>query len=71
MWGIMLQEELNRVCEDFGLPKMELMRDFDASRLQLFSENANRLEQEMRRIITEGGGRIREYHSYEEFINEI
>lgn len=71
MWGIMLQEELNRVCEDFGLPKMELMRDFDASRLQPFSENANRLEQEMRRIITEGGGRIREYHSYEEFINEI
>lgn len=71
MWGIMLQEELNRVCFDFGIPKMELMKAFDASRLQEFSGYADSLEQEMRKIITEGGGRIREYRNYEEFLNEV
>lgn len=71
MWGIMLQEELNRVCYDFGIPKMELMKAFDISRLEEFAGYADSLEQEMRKIITEGGGKIREYRNYEEFLNEV
>lgn len=71
MWGSMLQEELNRVCEDFGLAKMELMEVFDSDRLSEFAEHANRLEKEMRERIVAGGGKIREYHSPEEFLNEV
>lgn len=71
MWGSMLQEELNRVCEDFGLAKMELMESFDSERLSEFAEQANRLEEEMRKRIIAGGGKIREYHSREEFLNEV
>lgn len=71
MWGSMLQEELNQVCEDFGLVKMELMERFDAEHLNEFAEHANHLEEEMRNIITNGGGKIREYESREEFLNEV
>lgn len=71
MWGSMLQEELNRVCEDFGLAKMELMADFDSERLSNFAAHANHLEEDMRKNIIAGGGKIREYHSREEFLNEI
>lgn len=71
MWGSMLQEELNHVCEDFGLAKMELMVHFDSERLNEFAEHANRLEEQMREKIIAGGGKIREYHSPEEFLNEV
>ena len=71
MWGSMLQEELNHVCEDFGLAKMELMESFDSHRLSDFAEHSNRLEKEMRERIVAGGGKIREYHSPEEFLNEV
>jgi len=71
MWGSMLQEELNHVCEDFGLAKMELMACFDSDRLSEFAEHANDLEEEMREIIISGGGNIREYYSREEFLNEV
>lgn len=71
MWGCMLQEELNRVCEDFGLAKMELMEKFAPEGLGEFAEHANVLEEEMRERIMAGGGKIREYHSTEEFLNEV
>jgi len=71
MWGSMLQEELNQVCTDFGLEKMELMMQFDAKNLNGFVEHANRLEDEIRRRIIAGGGKICEYESREEFLNEI
>lgn len=71
MWGSMLQEELNRVCEDFGLEKMELMEAFDAENLSQFAEHANNLEKNMRNSIIKGGGKIREYQSQEDFLNEV
>lgn len=71
MWGSMLQQELNQVCEDFGLAKMELMEKFDADNLDEFAEHANALEEEMRKRIINGGGKIREYLSREEFLNEV
>lgn len=71
MWGIMLQTELNCVCEDFGLAPMELMCEFDADNLKHFADHANALEQVMRRSIEAGGGKIREYHSREEFLHEV
>ncbi len=71
MWGIVLQRELNQVCGDFGLEKMELMEVFDADNLEALVNRANRLEQEMRTIIVAGGGKIREFETVEEFLNEI
>lgn len=71
MWGAFLQTELNTVCEDFGLEKMELMDSFDPENLQAFASHANMLEQQMRQRIVSGGGVIREYASREEFLHEI
>lgn len=71
MWGIMLQNELNGVCEDFGLGKMELMSEFDFTDLSRFAARANELEAQIRQIITRHGGVIREYKSPEEFLHEV
>lgn len=71
MWGIYLQEELNQVCRDFGLEKMELMAFYDADNLEAFADCANKLEAEMRMIITKGGGIIHEYKDTEEFLHEV
>ena len=71
MWGILLQKELNDVCDDFGLPKMELMSEFDHNDLCPLIARADELEAEMRQHITRGGGIIREYRSTEEFLHEV
>lgn len=71
MWGIMLQNELNEVCADFGLPKMELMREFDFDDLGRFVARADALEQEMRQHIIRGGGIIREYATAEDLLHEV
>lgn len=71
MWGIMLQNELNEVCEDFGLEKMELMCEFDYADLPRFAARANALEAQMRSIITSRGGVIREYPTAEDFLHEV
>ncbi len=71
MWGILLQNELDQVCRDFGLKKMELMSAFDPEDLTAFAKRANDLESEMREIIVNGGGIIHEYMSIEEFENEV
>ena len=71
MWGIMLQNELNEVCDDFGLPKMELMSEFDFDNPDRFILRADALEADMRQHITRGGGIIREYRSTEEFLHEV
>lgn len=71
MWGIMLQNELNEVCSDFGLPKMELMSEFDFDNLAPFLARANTLEAQMRQHILQNGGIIREYSTPEEFLHEV
>ena len=71
MWGIVLQNELNSVCEDFGLEKVELMKYYDAENLPLIVQKADESEQFIRNAITSGGGIIHEYQSEEEFLNEI
>lgn len=70
MWGILLQNELNGVCEDFDLEKPELMACFDCKDLSAFISRADELENRIRRAIVSGGGVIREYNSEEEFLNE-
>lgn len=71
MWGIFLQSELNQVCEDFGIEKMELMKYYDADNLGAFAERANKVEKLMRNEIVNGGGKIREYADQKEFLYEI
>lgn len=70
MWGICLQNELNNVCEDFGLEKPELMECYDYKNLDVFINRANDLEKWIRNKITAGGGIIKEYNSKEDFLNE-
>ena len=71
MWGILLQQELNIVCDDFGIKRMGLMEHYNVNRLNEFADYADHLEEKMRTIITEGGGKIHEYKSMEEFLHEI
>ena len=71
MWGVMLQEELNSVCDDFGIQKMQLMEHYQANRLTEFADYADQLENNMKSIITENGGLIHEYHNTEEFLHEV
>ena len=71
MWGIVLQNELNAVCEDFGLEKMELMQFFDCDDLPRFADRANALEAQMRSLITQRGGVIREYATPQELPHEV
>ena len=70
MWGIYLQNELNNVCEDFGLEKQELMECYDYEDVNLFINRANEIEQYMRQVIIAGGGIIHECSSTEEFLDE-
>lgn len=69
MWGVYLQSELNQVCADFGLAKIELMDAYDAANLSALSERANQTEQLIREIITKGGGQIREFATVEAFLD--
>lgn len=71
MWGIYLQEELNEVCEDFGLEKQELMVYYAPGDLESFAKQADIIEGKIRKMIENGGGRIHEYGTMEEFLNEI
>jgi len=71
MWGIYLQEELNRVCEDFGLEKQELMLHYTHSDLKSFVNVADTIENEIRQLILDNGGTIHEYATAEEFLHEI
>ena len=71
MWGIFLQSELNQVCEDFGIEKIELMKYYDAANLSTFAEYSNEVEKLMRYEIVKGGGKIWEYADQKEFLNEI
>ena len=66
-----MQEELNHVCADFELEKMELMSAYDPENLTNFAKHANCLEAQIRSIIENGGGIIKEYHNAEEFLNEV
>lgn len=71
MWGIVLQNELDAVCEDFGLEKMELMSEYDYNDLCRIVARADALEKQMRGIITEHGGKIRDYQTAEDFLHEV
>ncbi|MDE5748819.1 MAG: hypothetical protein K2I21_14745 [Acetatifactor sp.] len=71
MWGAYLQSELNDVCEDFGLEKIDLMKYYDGENLQLLAEHGDEAEQKIRAAIIKGGGIIHEYADEKEFLNEI
>lgn len=71
MWGIMLQEELNAVSDDFGMAKFPLMDAFDPNHLDAFAALADTLEVKIRGIIKAGGGILNEYRTQEEFLNEV
>lgn len=71
MWGIMLQEELNRVSSDFGIDKFELMSKFNSKNLSGFIEQANAIESKVKELITNGAGIIRKYDCFEDFLNEV
>jgi hypothetical protein len=71
MWGIYLQHELNQVCEDFGLERQELMDYYEADNLKKIAKQADLIEVKMRQVIEAGGGKIHEYTTAEEFLDEV
>ena len=71
MWGIYLQEELRQVCGDFGLEKQELMDYYEPDKLENFVKQADLIEEKIRQAIEAGGGKIHEYATKEEFLNEV
>ncbi|HIZ55838.1 MAG TPA: hypothetical protein H9671_06495 [Firmicutes bacterium] len=71
MWGIMLQNELNHICEAYGLQKMQLMDAYRADQLLKFAEHANQLENMIQSMIIREGGTIHTYTSTEDFLYEI
>lgn len=71
MWGIYLQHELNQVCEDFGLENQDLMDYYEADNLERIVKQADSIEVKMRQAIEAGGGKIHEYATAEEFLDEV
>lgn len=70
-WGCYLQTELNWVSEEFGLEKPQLMERYRPEDLAGFAACADRLEQQMRQLILQGGGVIHEYADPEAFLHEV
>ncbi|MFT3952139.1 MAG: hypothetical protein QM689_09415 [Oscillospiraceae bacterium] len=71
MWGIFLQEELNRVCEDYGLEKQQLMMAYNYDDLPAFAAQSQRIEAWIKNIICSSGGRIRAFDSIGALENEV
>lgn len=71
MWGIYLQNELNQVCDDFGLKKYPIFSVFDAKNLKTFRERAQDAEQYIRSVILKNNAEIHEYKTVEECLSEI
>lgn len=61
-----LQQELDGV-KDAGCPSYELLKDFNYKELGKLSEAAQKIEEDFVRLITENGGRIKTYDSFEQF----
>lgn len=70
MDGCHLQNELNVVCSEFGLPEMDLLGCFDPADLAAFSERTSRVEREIVSQIEAHGATIRRYDSLEAFLRD-
>lgn len=68
VWGCYLQQELDTVCTEFGLPKMELMDTYDAGELRPLQQRAHLLEQEICRAIESHGAALDQWESAEDFL---
>lgn len=67
--GVCLQRDLDDAAE-LGWPACELLASFSHRNLRRFSEAARKTEEELVRLITENGGHIRRYDSFEQFALE-
>lgn len=64
--AVCLQWDLDE-AKEAGCPGYELLSDFNYKELGRFSETARRIEDELVQLITDNGGHIRKYDSFEEF----
>lgn len=64
-----LQEELIVIAQEFQLEELNLLDSFHADSLAGLELRSRKLEQIIRRILTEHGIRINEYDSLNEFLN--
>lgn len=71
MWGIYLQNELNQVCNDFGLKKCPIFSAFDAENLKVFRDKTKEAEKYIRSVILQNNANIHEYKTVEECLSEI
>lgn len=63
-----LQSELIAISPEFNIPEYNLLDSFDASRPELVRIRADRIEQEIRRVITDNGVKIDEFATLEDFL---
>lgn len=69
-WGIYLQEELNVVCEEFGLEPMDLMGQYDPGDLMQFAGRADAFEQRILAVLAEHKVPVLRYACVDDFVKD-
>lgn len=69
-WGCLLQDELNWVSEEFGLPAMRVMDAYSADDLAGFAAVCDEKEKQILRILQEDGITVPFYASVDAFIKD-
>lgn len=62
-----LQGELLCIARDYGVPEYNLLDSYDSNRLELLRHRADRIESEIRDIISSHGVKIDEFDTLEDF----
>ncbi len=66
--ALVMQNEFNIICQEFGLKEVDLMGPFDADHLDAFKKNAKEVEAYIIETIESKGVRINAYGSLDEFL---
>ncbi len=63
-----LQYELISIASEFGIPEYSLIDSFDACRPEQIRNRADRIEQEIRKLLTDNAVKIDEFATLEDFL---
>lgn len=70
LWCCFLQNEVDKVGADFGIPDVDILSAFDADNLPAFRKRAECVEQHIVAAIEAHGVKIESYPSVEEFLQQ-
>lgn len=65
-----MQKELDIVCDEFGLPQIDVMGSWDPHDLQKISDRATEMERQIIQIIEDHGEKVRSYATIEDFLQD-